>query len=93
MLPGEGSGDESSRREWKDVNADLLVQVFSYLPQIELFEVISVSKAWKMAVMEASVLWKEVTVCKKWDLGARGERSGGRVGNQMTEGSRTLRRS
>lgn len=72
MIPGEGSAAEGSQRELQHLNSDLLVQVLLYLPQTELFEVMSVCKPWEDAVLEACVLWREVHVCKKWEMGSRG---------------------
>lgn len=61
---GKDNDYKDEEMEWKDLNADLPVRVFSYLPQLELFEVMSVCKGWEEAETEASVLWKEVEVGK-----------------------------
>ena len=67
-----GSGLKGERKELRNLGADMLGEVFSYLPQKELFEVLVVSKNWKKAVMEGSGLWRKVDVCRKWNLGGEG---------------------
>ena len=67
-----GSGLKGERKELRNLGADMLGEVFSYLPQKELFEVLAVSKNWKKAVMEGSGLWRKVDVCRKWNIGGEG---------------------
>ena len=75
VLSEGGSGGESTERGLEHLDSDMLTVVFSYLPQIELFEDMCVCRAWGKIVMEASVLWKEVKVCKMWALGGSGKKS------------------
>ena len=65
---------EGSQRGFQHLHSHLLVEVFSYLPQTELFEVMTVCRPWEQTVMAASILWKEVEVFRRWDLGGRGGR-------------------
>ena len=68
----ERSGLTVEGKELRNLGADVLGKVFSYLPQKELFEVLIVSKDWGKAVMEDSGLWRKVDVCRKWNLGGEG---------------------
>ena len=61
--------------------ADLLVEVFSNLPQRQLFEMMSVSRDWKKAIMESSRLWRKVKVGRKWHT--RPQRSKGKKGRRQ----------
>ena len=79
----ERSVVEAEGRELRNLGADMLVEVFSFLPQTELFEVLTVSKEWMKAVTEGGELWRKVRVCRKWNL--RGE------GRDM-KGNEVLRR-
>ena len=47
---------EVEGRELMNLDADILAEVFSYLPRVELFEVMSVSRHWKQATMEGRKL-------------------------------------
>lgn len=69
VLPGDDSTAKGTQRDLQHLNTDLLVEVFSYLPQTELHEVMTACRPWEKAVMGASVLWKEVKVYMKWDRG------------------------
>ena len=60
---------EAEGKELRNLGADMLSDVFLCLPQKELVEVLSVSKAWGKAVMEGSGLWGRVIVWEKWNLG------------------------
>ena len=59
-------------RDLPNLGADVLVEVSSYLPTKDLFELLLVSKYWNSAVMEGSGLWRKVDVQKKWNLEAQG---------------------
>lgn len=62
------------KKQW-NLHTDLLAEVFSYLPQICLFEVMLVSRRWEKAVKEGtSSLWRKVTVVR-WEqwCGERGK--------------------
>lgn len=56
---------EEEGRGLRNLNADVLAEVFSYLPQRELFEVMSVSRQWEEAVMGGPNLWRKVDVLRK----------------------------
>lgn len=79
----EGSQAEGEGRELKNLDADILVQVFSFLHQRSLLEVMSVSKYWEKTVMEGRELWKQVEVLQAWDLRGRGMMWGEITANQM----------
>ena len=72
--PQEATVVPKEASDWEgwgmDVDADLLVEIFSYLPQKDLFEVMLVSRHWGKAVREADILWKKVEVVRNWDIGA-----------------------
>lgn len=63
--PTKGSGYEAEGKELRNLGADMLAEVFSYLPHVELFEVMSVSRHWEHATMEGRTLWHEVDVLRK----------------------------
>ena len=67
-------GEISKFRKLKDLDADLLTQVFSYLPQKILFQIMLISRHWNKAVREGTVLWKEINVFWRWNMS---------LGNQM----------
>ena len=79
---GTGANDEKMRGVGlgMELDADSLVEVFSHLPEKELFEVMLVSRHWGKAVMEADILWKKVEVVRKWDLGGAEVEGVGGVG-------------
>lgn len=86
-VPSEdGNGGESTQRGLQHLDSDLLLEVFSFLPQKDLVEVMCVCRPWEKTVMEASVLWKVVKVCNKWELGS----SGG--GREDAEGDEMIQR-
>lgn len=59
----EGSRPDVDMKQLRNLNADLLTEVFAFLPQRCLFEVMSVSRHWEQAVREeSSSLWKKVSV-------------------------------
>ena len=64
----EEDGDSGEERGFKDLPADLLVEVFRYLPQTSLFEVMQVDRSWESAVREGSALWNRIVVSRKWDV-------------------------
>lgn len=64
-------------RELQNLDADVLVEVFSYLPQKELFEILYISKDWNSVVMGGSVLWRKVDVKQKWNFEAEGHNTRG----------------
>ena len=69
-LPRVGvEGEENPKRDLQNLDADLLVEVLSYLPQNELFEVMAVSSRWQAVVQETSKLWRVVKVGRKWHSG------------------------
>lgn len=68
----EGSECEGSRM---DLNADLLLEVFSLLPCKDLCEVMMVSKHWERTIMAADNLWKKLEVGLGGD-GSKGEGMG-----------------
>ena len=74
------NGLKREGKELRNLGADMLGEVFSYLPQKQLFEVLSVSKDWGKAVMEGTGLWSKVDVFRNWNLGS--ERRG-RRGNEI----------
>lgn len=61
---------DCSKEARAELCADLLVEVFSYLGPRQFSEVMLVSRDWKKAVIEGSVLWKKVHVVQKVDSGA-----------------------
>ena len=65
-------GEISKFRKLKDLDADLLTQVFSYLPQKILFQIMLISRHWNKAVREGTVLWKEINVFWRWDMDGKG---------------------
>ena len=67
----------------KELHADVLIKVFSNLPQKDLFDVMLVSRDWSKAVINDSALWRNVAIISTWDSGAEGgEREvKGREGN------------
>ena len=54
----------------KELHAEVLIEVFSHLPQMDLFEVMSVSRDLNKAVINGSVLWRNVAIISAWDSGA-----------------------
>lgn len=72
----------SEFRKLKNLDADLLIQVFSYLPQKISFQIMLVSRHWNTAVWEGIVLWKEIKLLQRWDMGG-GEVGEDGEGNQM----------
>lgn len=65
---------------WMDLDVDLLVEVFSYLPFKDLFEVMLVNKLWEKTVTETDNLWEQVEVTRKWDLRGVGMEGAGLEG-------------
>ena len=64
----EGGGMEGGGRQLNNLDPDMLVKVFSYLPRRDLFEVMLVSKYWEEVVTDGkSGLWKMVELLRKWD--------------------------
>ena len=62
-----------SRGKLKDLNAELLAEVFSFLSSEDLVEVMLVSKHWERSVTEGSdSLWRQVIVARKWEMGGGG---------------------
>ena len=52
VLPWEDTRAKGPHRDMKTFDPDLLLQVLSYLPQTELFEVMTVCRPWEKMVME-----------------------------------------
>lgn len=73
--------------DWSELNADLLVEALLYLPQDHLFEVMSVSRAWKKAILEGRDLWRKVIVAGADFVGIDDVESVGLKGVEETEGS------
>ena len=61
----ERSVVEEGGKELPNLGADILGEIFSYLPQKELFEVLLVSKDFEKAAMEGSGLWRQIHVWQK----------------------------
>ena len=67
VIEGGVTGREDTRevhkqgamREIENLHSDILVQIFSYLHETELFELMLVSKHWEKAVMDGNLLWKK----------------------------------
>ena len=79
------SEDESEPqgRVLRDLSADLLASVFSYLPQRDLFEFMSVSKQWETILKGDRSLWTKVKVVRSWKLEDIGGKGGSAGGKQM----------
>ena len=56
LLAAEGIATDGEERDFKNLVADILVQVFSYLNQKNLFEVMTVSRHWEKCVREGREL-------------------------------------
>ena len=78
-------GAKGDHRDMTNLNSDLLEQVISLLPQIELFEVMAVCRNWERTVMETSVLWQKVKVIQKWDTGGTSGPQKDGAGNLMIQ--------
>ena len=70
-LVGEGDGVAGDERELRDLHADLLARVFSFLPQNNLFDIMLVNRRWEKAVREGDVLWNKIKVFQKLRLPPR----------------------
>ena len=73
--------------EWgklRDLDGDMITEVFSYLPQKERIEVMLLSKHWEKAMKEGHVRWQKVEVVRKWDMEGykKGYSTCGGVGNE-----------
>lgn len=58
----EGSTSVREESHWSFLDADILVEVFSLLPQKNMFEFMLINKHWEKSVMEGRVLWRKVDV-------------------------------
>ena len=74
---------ELQGRMLRDLSAELLASVFSYLPQRELVEIMIVSKQWETIVEGDCSLWKKVEVARSWKLEVTGGEGGSAGANQM----------
>lgn len=81
VLSESGLGSNGEWRELRNLNADLLVEVFSSLPQEDLLEVLAVCRHWEKAVRKGSVVWQHMRVHQEWRReSTQGERERGRGG-------------
>ena len=75
-----------SKEASTELCADLLVEVFSFLGNVQLYEVMSVSRDWRKAVIEGSALWRKVHVVQTFDAEAVWvEGMGGKEGRGLKE--------
>lgn len=68
VLAGKGDGIEEKWGRLRDLDEDMLAEVFSYLPQRQRIEVILLNKHWEKAMREGHVRWRKVKVVEKWDM-------------------------
>lgn len=61
-VPAMGSGMEGGEEELRNLGADILGVVFSYLPPKDVCEVLLVSKYWGKTALECVGLWKKLRV-------------------------------
>ena len=69
----------------RELNADVLLEVFFHLPQNDIFEVMLVSRDWYQAVIEGSILWRKLEIVSTWDMGAVDVVDGGERGDAKDE--------
>ena len=62
VLAREGDGIEKKWGRLRDLDGDMLAEVFSYLPQRQRIEVMLLNKRWEKAMREGHVRWRKVKV-------------------------------
>ena len=65
VLPGKECELEDEERQLKNLDVDMLAEVFSHLSQKERCEVMLVCKQWEIAAGESKTLWKKVDMLWK----------------------------
>ena len=83
LLSTDCPGSEGEETELRNLNVDLLVEVFSSLPQEDLLEVMVVCRHWETAVREGGVVWQRMEVRREW-------RRGSTVGEREKEGANQI---
>ena len=84
VLAGEGDDIEEKWGRLRDLDEDMLAEVFSYLSQRQRIEVMLLNKRWEKAMREGHVQWRKVKVVRKWNMEVyqRGYRGSGVVTNE-----------
>ena len=69
-LSGRNKGKSGGKL--KELNSELLAEVFTFLPSEDLTEVVLVSKHWERSAREGSGLCRRVTVTQNWEIESGG---------------------